>query len=92
MGATLAPRPTTHKRMRTAQRLREPNQGPDASSISQLIVWACLFSSLVAMYFYDEKHEVTLIEKKLAIIGLLLRMLSSKKARHHAPWPTLSCF
>jgi len=45
----------------------------DASTVSQFVTWACLFASLIAMYFFDDKNEVTLIEKKLTIIGLLMR-------------------
>mmetsp|Transcript_10301 Transcript_10301/g.24771 ORF Transcript_10301/g.24771 Transcript_10301/m.24771 type:complete len:711 (+) Transcript_10301:54-2186(+) len=45
----------------------------DSSTITQFIIWAGLFASIIAMYFFDEKGEVTLIEKKFAIFGLLLR-------------------
>ncbi|CAE7571079.1 unnamed protein product [Symbiodinium pilosum] len=64
------------------------NRGIDLSAVSQFLTWACLFSSLIATYFFDEKHEITLIEKKLAIIGLLLRNMPVATKYAYTSTPT----
>ena len=42
----------------------------------QFLTWACLFSAIIAMCFFDDKNEVTRIERRLTFLGLLMRTLS----------------
>ncbi|CAE7348075.1 unnamed protein product [Symbiodinium natans] len=60
----------------------------DRSAFFQFLTWAFLFASVVCMYFFDDLNEVTLIEKKLTVIGLLMRNLPVATKYAYTSTPT----